>query len=102
MACEEIPTGSWEGLKNMPQPTIDNSKETRKTFATRSHLREIREARGMTQVQLAGIVVTSPQIISKAEHGRILQIRTSMLIRIAVSLDVGVADLWPIFGAKLK
>jgi len=80
---------------------IDNSSEVRKEFKTRSHLREIRESRGWSQVQLAGRVATSPQIISKAEHGKILQLRVSMLIRIATALDLGVSDLWPIFGPRL-
>lgn len=79
---------------------MDNSAETRKEYRTKSHLRELREAKGWTQVQLAGAVGTSPQIISKAEHGKVLQLRTSMLIRIAVTLEVGVADVWPVFGSR--
>lgn len=80
---------------------IDNSAELRKSFRTDSNLRELREAAGLTQVQLAGMVGTSPQIISKAEHGKVLQLRTSMLIRIPTALNVGVADVWPLFGSRM-
>ena len=84
------------------EPQLDNSAELRQEFRTKSFLRELREARGMTQVQLAGIVGTSPQIISKGEQGKVLQLRTSMLIRIASSLELGVSDIWPLFGSRRK
>ena len=97
MSAESIPLRTSHDAQ-----TIDNSKELRKTFTTTSNLRELREAAGLTQVQLAGIVATSPQIISKCEHGRVLQVRSSMLIRVANALGVGAADIWPIFGSKLR
>ena len=72
-----------------------------RTRAVESRVRDIRLARGLTQVQLAGLIGTNLDAIRKAERGYLAQLRTTSVVRLANALGCGAADLFPILGARL-
>ncbi len=69
---------------------------------TKSRVLEIRRMRGLTQIRLAAVIGTNVETVRKAERGYLAQLRTSTVIRFAVALGVGPADLWPVLGARLR
>lgn len=68
---------------------------------TASRVKEIRLARGMSQVALAAAVGTGVNTVRKAERGYLAQFRVTTILRIANALDVGVADLFPVLAGRL-
>jgi transcriptional regulator with XRE-family HTH domain len=57
-------------------------------------IRKIREARDLNQAQLAVLIGTGPAAISRIENGK-QNPNSTTLVKIALALDVEVADLFP-------
>ncbi|KAA1058699.1 helix-turn-helix domain-containing protein [Azospirillum argentinense] len=62
-------------------------------------LRELREQRGLTQEDLAGLIERSVQAISAMERGQNMP-RLETLIRISEKLDIPLCDIVKIFDAR--
>jgi len=69
-----------------------------KDLQVKSHLKELRMARGWNQMQLAAFSGMNLGVVRRAERGQLLRIRTTTIFRIANVLEVGPADIWPVLG----
>lgn len=72
-----------------------------RTRTTPSRLKELRTSQGLTMIALAVKAQTTIDVVRKAERGYLLQMKTSTVIRLAVALDVGAADIFPILKERL-
>lgn len=68
---------------------------------TASNVRRLRLAKGWRLVDLAAAAGLTLDATRKAERGRILRCTPETLLRVAVALDAGPADCWPVLGATL-
>jgi hypothetical protein len=80
----------------------DLTKAGGRTRQTASRLKEIRLAAGMSQMSLAVHAQTTLEVVRKAERGYLLQLKTSTILRLANTLDCGVADIFPLFAERLN
>lgn len=76
-------------------------RRVRERFCTTSYLKELRMARGLSNVKLSAFVGCSLETTRNAERGFVLRLQVGTLFRFATALDVGVADIWPIFGHRM-
>ena len=75
-------------------------RQARGEATTKSFVKEIRLQRGLSQIQLAGLVETTLPTIRCAERGLVIHMRTGLILRIASALDVSPADLFPVLGKR--
>lgn len=71
---------------------MPNPKSKKKKYTTRSHIRSIREAQGLTLKELADLAGTTPQTIQRLELDK-LSLSVKWLDRIAPHLGVAARDL---------
>jgi len=64
------------------------------------HIRELREAAGLTQAELAGLLLKSTETISNFERGKTLPSLTT-IAKLAEHLGVGLHEMLPNDGADV-
>lgn len=68
------------------------------TRAMESRVKLLRKGRGWSQERLAGLAGVPLPRVRAAERGEILRMTIEQALRIANTLDVSVAECWPLLG----
>lgn len=75
-------------------------RERARSIEIESNVRQLRAQRGWTLTMLAGLAGTSEARMRRIERGDVLGVQLRALMRVAVALDVTVAECWPSLGPR--